>query len=79
MAPNIVFAPNITQNAEHRHWTQNTNTAHFRSLYKGLVKRQNVVWDHARLVFYKLFEPFSNRMNLRFVADEKPLNHVNKL
>ena len=45
-------------------------------MYKGLVKRQNVVWEHARLVFYKLFEPFSNRMNLRFVADEKPLNHV---
>ena len=30
MVPNIVFAPNITQNAEHRHWTQNTNTAHNR-------------------------------------------------
>ena len=31
MAPNIVFAPNITQNAEHRHRTQDTNTAHFRT------------------------------------------------
>ena len=31
MAPNIVFAPNIMQNAEHRHRTQDTNTAHFRT------------------------------------------------
>ena len=36
MAPNIVFAPNITQNAEHRHWTQDTNTAHFRSYLKAV-------------------------------------------
>ena len=34
MAPNIVFAPNIMQNAEHRHWTQDTNAAHFRSFLK---------------------------------------------
>ena len=33
MAPNIVFVPNITQNAEHRHRTQDTNTAHFRSFF----------------------------------------------
>ena len=30
MAPNIVFAPNMTQNAERKHRTQNTNTAHIR-------------------------------------------------
>ena len=29
--PNIVFAPNMTQNAERKHRTQNTNTAHFRT------------------------------------------------
>ena len=31
VAPNIVFAPNMTQNAERKHRTQNTNTAHFRT------------------------------------------------
>ena len=30
MEPNIVFAPNITQNTEHRHRMQDTNTAHNR-------------------------------------------------
>ena len=32
VAPNILLAPNMTQNAERKHRTQNTNTAHFRSL-----------------------------------------------
>ena len=32
VAPNIVFAPNITQNAECKQRTQNTNTAHNRLL-----------------------------------------------
>ena len=31
VAPNIVLAPNMTQNAERKHRTQNTNTAHFKS------------------------------------------------
>ena len=31
VAPNIVFASNMTQNAERKHRTQNTNTAHFES------------------------------------------------
>ena len=31
VAPNIVFAPNMMQNAERKHRTQNTNTAHFRT------------------------------------------------
>ena len=30
VAPNIVFVPNITQNAERKHRTQNTNTAPIR-------------------------------------------------
>ena len=30
MAPNIVFVPNIMQNAERKQRTQNTNTAHNR-------------------------------------------------
>ena len=33
VAPNIVFAPNMTQNAERKHRTQNTNTAHFRTRF----------------------------------------------
>ena len=34
VAPNIVFVPNIMQNAERKHRTQNTNTAHFRTHWK---------------------------------------------
>ena len=30
VAPNIVFVPDMTQNAERKHRTQNTNTAHIR-------------------------------------------------
>ena len=33
MAPNIVFAPNMTQNAERKHRMQNTNTAPIRPLF----------------------------------------------
>ena len=43
VAPNIVLAPNMTQNAERKHRTQNTNTAHIRLLinirhYTGKIK-----------------------------------------
>ena len=31
VAPNIVFAPNMTHNAERKHRTQDANTANFRS------------------------------------------------
>ena len=31
MAPNILLAPNMMQNAERKHRTQDANTAHFRS------------------------------------------------
>ena len=31
MAPNIVLVPNMTQNAERKHRTQDTDTANFRS------------------------------------------------
>ena len=31
MAPYIVFAPNMMQNAERKHRTQDTNTANFHS------------------------------------------------
>ena len=34
VAPNIVLAPNMTQNAERKHRTQNTNTAHFKSSHR---------------------------------------------
>ena len=48
MAPNIVFAPNITQNAEHRHRTQDTNTAHFRTC--GSLDQQGdpIITSHKR-------------------------------
>ena len=32
VAPNIVFGPNMMQNAERKHRTQNTNTAPIRPL-----------------------------------------------
>ena len=31
MVPNILLVPNMTQNAERKHRTQDTNTANFRS------------------------------------------------
>ena len=31
VVPNIVFAPNMTQNAERKQRTQDANTAHFRT------------------------------------------------
>ena len=34
VAPNIVLAPNMTQNAERKHRTQDANTANFRSSRK---------------------------------------------
>ena len=38
VVPNIVFAPNMTQNAERKHRTQNTNTAHIRPRKYALFK-----------------------------------------
>ena len=37
MAPNILLAPNMTQNAERKHRTQDTNTAHFRTLSSHVI------------------------------------------
>ena len=43
VAPNIVFAPNMTQNAERKHRTQDTNTANFRSsLYHTFITAQRI-------------------------------------
>ena len=39
VAPNILLAPNMTQNAERKHRTQNTNTAHFRSWEEGKMQK----------------------------------------
>ena len=36
VAPNIVLAPNMTQNAERKHRTQDTNTANFRSSHSSV-------------------------------------------
>ena len=40
VAPNIVFAPNMTQNAERKHRTQDTNTAN--SVHRQSDRRPNV-------------------------------------
>ena len=60
VVPNIVFVPNMTQNAERKHRTQDTNTAHFQScqtvLYNspvsGPLKFANHIhpqWDQTKL------------------------------
>ena len=36
MAPNILLAPNMTQNAERKHRTQDANTAHNRLQSGGI-------------------------------------------
>ena len=38
VAPNILLAPNMTQNAERKHRTQDANTAHFRSYERSLCR-----------------------------------------
>ena len=43
VAPNIVLAPNMTQNAERKHRTQNTNTAHIRLLSDRYKSKHNVI------------------------------------
>ena len=39
MAPNILLAPNMTQNAERKHRTQDANTAHNRLPFRIDVPR----------------------------------------
>ena len=48
VAPNIIFVPNMTQNAERKHRTQNTNTAHFRTL--TYLSFQPMVNDRSRTI-----------------------------
>ena len=55
MAPNIVFVPNITQNAEHRHRRQDTNTAHFCTFSKPESKFQNPFVFLCHLNFFSFF------------------------
>ena len=40
MAPNIVLAPNMTQNAERKHRTQDTNTAPIRPRHFGVLHQK---------------------------------------
>ena len=37
VAPNIALAPNMTQNAERKHRTQDANTAHIRPLFQWIL------------------------------------------
>ena len=54
VAPNIVLAPNMTQNAERKHRTQDANTAPIRpraSVIGGSkTNLQDVLWECNRLV-----------------------------
>ena len=49
VVPNIVFAPNMTQNAERKQRTQDANTAHFRT--QRIFTKQK--WIMCRDGFYK--------------------------
>ena len=40
MVPNILLAPNMTQNAERKHRTQDANTAHNRLLLDVVIKKK---------------------------------------
>ena len=40
VAPNILLAPNMTQNAERKHRTQDANTAHFRAYEIALLRKE---------------------------------------
>ena len=52
VAPNILLAPNMTQNAERKHRTQDANTAHNRL-------RKNLDGGEGRSKFYYVDPPLS--------------------
>ena len=51
MAPNIVLAPNMTQNAERKHRTQNTNTAHIRLHFHVFFEAYGKVYLHKLWIY----------------------------
>ena len=57
VVPNIVLAPNMTQNAERKHRTQNTNTAHFKS-WLDVWKCENSHWPPCYFVIWTISESF---------------------
>ena len=62
VVPNIVFAPNMPQNAERKHRTQDTNTANFRSFCAVLYH------PHSDPFFqFVVFDPFFCELN--FLAE----------
>ena len=63
VVPNIVFAPNMMQNAERKHGTQNTNTAHFRTPTD---------------VFYRDLFVNIEYFNVKFVYNPSPSKHMEK-
>ena len=62
VAPNIVFAPNMTQNAERKHRTQDTNTANFRS-YNVNTTFKSVANVLVRFVLWETLEIKKSRSN----------------
>ena len=58
VAPNIVLAPNMTQNAERKHRTQDANTAHFQSCC-------NPERDH----LYNFFRANQGKDNIKSIHD----------
>ena len=54
VAPNIVLAPNMTQNAERKHRTQNTNTAHIRLRIEGGSLEAALTLTNSTLMIHKI-------------------------
>ena len=86
MAPNILLAPNMTQNAERKHRTQNTNTAHNRppisSFFCRMLLRFSIVCLSLKLQCPSNLTNWSCIVKIRKVRQFKPMwklsnrNHV---
>ena len=64
MVPNIVLAPNMTQNAERKHRTQDTNTANFRS-------SSQMLYQILEKIFMNQSQPTLKEINQRYPISEK--------
>ena len=60
VAPNIVLVPNMTQNTERKHRTQDTNTAPIRPQPKGILAIEDVFSLTAKcktsILFHGIYE-----------------------
>ena len=76
VAPNILLAPNMMQNAERKHRTQNTNTAHIRSYFTVLINSlifslrlqivTNLVLVESKMLFALVQQDLLSEMDFKF-------------